>query len=169
MPYKDPLVARARRLARRREDPGAETRSTKRWCQKNYELWKAYQLAYRTKHKQKRYAQTAEWRRNNVERRRAYSRVYSRTWKPSRRATGLVRKVIEAFVWRVTRRPDGPCYYCKKRVPISLIEFDHVIPIARGGAHRIENICTACRPCNRSKRAKLPGEWSCGPQMLLNL
>jgi 5-methylcytosine-specific restriction endonuclease McrA len=34
-------------------------------------------------------------------------------------------------------------------------ELDHLVPEARGGLATVENIVLACRPCNRSKGAKV--------------
>lgn len=39
-------------------------------------------------------------------------------------------------------------------VPVDL-EFDHVYPESKGGPTTPENIVLACRPCNRSKGAKI--------------
>jgi 5-methylcytosine-specific restriction endonuclease McrA len=36
---------------------------------------------------------------------------------------------------------------------------DHVVPLARGGGHSIDNVVPACRPCNRSKGGKLVADW----------
>lgn len=35
-------------------------------------------------------------------------------------------------------------------------ELDHIIPLARGGTHTIDNVQCACRSCNNSKRDTLP-------------
>lgn len=43
--------------------------------------------------------------------------------------------------------PDGGGY-----------DFDHIIPLARGGAHHIDNMQFAHSSCNRSKGDKLPHE-----------
>jgi 5-methylcytosine-specific restriction endonuclease McrA len=49
-----------------------------------------------------------------------------------------------------------PCHYCGNRAE----HVDHYIPLAKGGAHTLDNLRPACVPCNLSKGAKLPGEWS---------
>ncbi|MEB0311538.1 HNH endonuclease signature motif containing protein [Pseudomonas sp. 10B1] len=36
---------------------------------------------------------------------------------------------------------------------------DHVIPVARGGSCKTENLQALCAPCNRQKGKKMPGEW----------
>lgn len=67
-----------------------------------------------------------------------------------------------ASVWRTIRerifaRDDYTCQYCGVRG--TKLECDHKHPVARGGSHDDENLVTACRTCNRSKRDKLVTEW----------
>lgn len=65
---------------------------------------------------------------------------------------------ISASDWqRTLQRWGGACAYCGQR-PVQ-IQMDHVVPLARGGAHSIGNILPACPPCNMSKGAKLLTEW----------
>jgi 5-methylcytosine-specific restriction endonuclease McrA len=49
------------------------------------------------------------------------------------------------------------CYLCNKPLA-DPIEFDHVIPLARGGRHLLVNIKPTHRHCNRVKWAALPPE-----------
>lgn len=68
----------------------------------------------------------------------------------------------DAREWRMLReatfaRDDFTCTYCGTRG--SKLECDHIVPIARGGSNEPDNLTTACRPCNRSKRDKLLEEW----------
>lgn len=44
----------------------------------------------------------------------------------------------------------GRCAYCLTGVYEQL---DHITPLARGGAHCIENLAPACEWCNKSKGA----------------
>ncbi len=52
---------------------------------------------------------------------------------------------IQVFVWRCDQ---GQCVQCggKER-----LEFDHVIPVAKGGSHTARNIQLLCESCNRKK------------------
>lgn len=52
---------------------------------------------------------------------------------------------------------QGRCAYCGRRS--RSLEMDHVIPLARGGHHVVDNVVPACRSCNRSKGSKLVAEW----------
>lgn len=66
------------------------------------------------------------------------------------------RKVFERDGWK--------CYLCGRATPKELSgtaedcapELDHVVPLARGGAHSYENTRCACMACNRSKGVKMP-------------
>jgi 5-methylcytosine-specific restriction endonuclease McrA len=58
---------------------------------------------------------------------------------------------------RVYERDDFTCTYCGSRG--TSLECDHIMPVSRGGSNELENLTTACRPCNRAKRNKTPEEW----------
>ena len=58
---------------------------------------------------------------------------------------------------RVFVRDDFTCAYCGVRG--ERMECDHIVPVSRGGSHDDENLTTACKPCNQSKRDKLLSEW----------
>ena len=84
-----------------------------------------------------------EWSRANRARKNAYQRarqykVDTRSWQESDFATA--QQLLE-----------GLCAYCGVTGPLTL---DHVVPLARGGAHRIENLVAACKPCNSRKGAR---------------
>ena len=59
----------------------------------------------------------------------------------------------------IHRRDCGICYICGKLTLFSVSpnhgdypNRDHVIPLSRGGRHSLDNLRTACRACNISKR-----------------
>jgi 5-methylcytosine-specific restriction endonuclease McrA len=62
--------------------------------------------------------------------------------------------------FNVFLRDDFTCQYTGKKVPVSDLTFDHVIPRSRGGKTCWENIVTASRDANTRKGSKLPKE--CG-------
>ena len=57
----------------------------------------------------------------------------------------------------------GRCWYCgcqlKHGVGPTSITREHLLPRARGGSNRRENIVAACRSCNVSKQAKTVEEY----------
>lgn len=61
---------------------------------------------------------------------------------------------------QVFSRDNYACRYCGARGV--RLECDHVVPVSRGGGDDLSNLATACRDCNRSKRAKLLEDWMPG-------
>lgn len=59
---------------------------------------------------------------------------------------------------RVMVRDNATCYMCGRKPGRSFLVLDHVIPLARGGAHSEENLKVACKPCNLRKGDRLPKE-----------
>jgi len=56
---------------------------------------------------------------------------------------------VKVFVWN---RDGGRCVKCGSN---QRLEFDHVIPVAMGGANTARNLQLLCETCNRSKGAAL--------------
>ena len=52
---------------------------------------------------------------------------------------------VRAFVWQ---RDDGRCVRCGADEDL---QFDHIIPVAKGGGNAIENVQILCGDCNRRK------------------
>jgi 5-methylcytosine-specific restriction endonuclease McrA len=68
-------------------------------------------------------------------------------------ASGPRREPIPEDVRReVFRRDGGRCAACGSD---ELLQFDHVIPVALGGASTPGNLQLLCAPCNRDKGAAL--------------
>lgn len=65
---------------------------------------------------------------------------------------------------RVLERYRHSCAYCQTQLRrggrrSDSLEWDHVIPIARGGRHGVGNLVPACMKCNRQKNDRLLVEW----------
>jgi len=58
------------------------------------------------------------------------------------------RKISQEVKDKVWNRDGGKCILCGSN---ELIEFDHIIPFAKGGANTYRNIQILCQSCNRSK------------------
>ncbi len=56
---------------------------------------------------------------------------------------------VKKAVWK---RDGGKCVNCGSGVDI---EYDHIIPVARGGSSTIQNIQILCMKCNRKKSASI--------------
>ena len=54
---------------------------------------------------------------------------------------------------RVARRYNYMCQECSTPLPDFEIEFDHIIPIAKGGSSEEHNLRVTCFDCNREKGA----------------
>jgi len=53
---------------------------------------------------------------------------------------------VKMFVWN---RDNGKCVKCGSK---ESLEYDHIIPISKGGSNTERNIQLLCEKCNRSKR-----------------
>lgn len=65
------------------------------------------------------------------------------------------RVVPRKVMLKVVRRDGQICQKCHKAVPDNEVEFDHIIPFARGGPTTAENLRLVHRNCNRTKGASL--------------
>jgi hypothetical protein len=52
---------------------------------------------------------------------------------------------------RVVRRDNYTCQHCGKHLLDTEVEFDHIIPISKGGSSVESNVRLTCFDCNRSK------------------
>lgn len=66
---------------------------------------------------------------------------------------GIKRDIMpESVRHEVWRRDNGRCVNCGSN---ENLEFDHIIPISKGGANTTRNLQLLCEPCNRKKSAKI--------------
>lgn len=65
---------------------------------------------------------------------------------------------------------EDHCVRCLRKFDREKLSADHVVPLARGGHHSIENIQPMCRPCNSQKHARTvdyrPTFWWRGPSRM---
>lgn len=54
----------------------------------------------------------------------------------------------------VFKRDGFKCQYCGAHPPAVLLHVDHINPVANGGKSNIDNLITACEPCNLGKGAR---------------
>jgi HNH endonuclease len=55
---------------------------------------------------------------------------------------------------RITRRDNYTCQICGKHLKDGEIEFDHIIPLSKGGSSEEHNLQLTCFSCNRAKSNK---------------
>lgn len=56
---------------------------------------------------------------------------------------------------RVVRRDNHTCQECGEHLKDDQVEFDHIIPISKGGSSEEHNIRLTCYDCNRDKSARV--------------
>lgn len=56
---------------------------------------------------------------------------------------------VRIAVWR---RDSGKCVRCESR---ENLEYDHIIPVSKGGSNTVRNIELLCEKCNRQKHDKI--------------
>jgi hypothetical protein len=63
---------------------------------------------------------------------------------PRTERTGIP-EAVRVAVWR---RDSGRCVKCGSR---ERLEYDHIVPVSRGGSSTVRNVELLCEKCNRSK------------------
>ncbi len=104
----------------------------------------------RAANKEKQAVRAKQWRLNNPERSERISAAYR-----ERKA----RAAIAPIDWtRVDQATSGVCYICDTPLDATNHNYDHVVPMSKGGLHVTENIRPCCRSCNSKKGAQLPDQ-----------
>lgn len=122
------------------------------------------QIAYQ-KNKMKLLEKNREWRSRNKE----CIRAKSMKRKALLLGASVNLKKIREWMDSVTSKPTARCYYCDTIIPSSLVHFDHIVALSKGGAHSVDNLCVSCGPCNLSKKAKSISAWIRVGQQVLAL
>lgn len=94
------------------------------------------------------------------EQRKERRREDKRNYKHRRRAKlrGLEVKATPKQLRVAKDKAKGRCYYCDSKV--KMLTLDHVVPLAKGGSHTLDNIVFACHACNSEKRDLPAHEWA---------
>lgn len=53
--------------------------------------------------------------------------------------------------FEVFKRDSFRCQYCGRGIDETILEVDHIQPVAEGGTNDLINLITSCRDCNRGK------------------
>ncbi len=103
-----------------------------------------------------------KWTEDHPERVRENKRRYRQerpdVWRKHntlRRARRKGATVGEVNFEEIVARDGGRCWICGRPVTEETRQFDHVIPLSKGGEHSTRNIRLACQFCNYSKHDRL--------------
>lgn len=102
-----------------------------------------------------------EWARRNPDKVRANA-VNQAAKRRATTKSGVTS--TELARWKREQKPV--CYWCGASCKREA-HADHYVPLAKGGAHEIENLVLACPACNRKKSAKDPYEFAASIGRLL--
>lgn len=155
--------------AHRAANPERTKELSRQQREKSREKLRAYGRARYAANRERLLEQTRAWKRDNPEK----SAEYPRRWRQNnplkhtarqsaRRALKLATAVGPVDYEAILERFGDVCHICSGEIdrdasfpaPLSL-SFDHVVPLARGGAHTEANIRPSHLRCNMSKGAKV--------------
>lgn len=130
---------------------------------KNYQLRREYEKEYRANNPDKRRKILSKWYINNKDHHKQVQTNYRKTdqFKINHRKHFAVRRarikntVHESIDYQSIYINNPFCFYCHRPLEIQEVEFDHFIPLSKGGTHTTNNIRVSCRLCNRVKGAVL--------------
>ncbi len=101
-----------------------------------------------------RHNQTVQIRRHTDIEREDYQRETRRNYIQST-ADGSIKQEI---LWGMLRKTTK-CPYCNSGMGSTEKSIDHLIPLSKGGLHRITNIIVCCKKCNIGKNNKDIEDW----------
>lgn len=120
---------------------------SRKYLKENPERERQHQQTYRDKHREQLNAWFVEWRRKNNSRAKEISAKAR-----AKRKEALGDFDLPAGFWDVLLDfYNGVCLSCGSD---GKLELDHVLPLAKGGTHSIENFQILCRSCNARKATK---------------
>jgi hypothetical protein len=163
-----------------------EGRSDRNWCTLDCKkkLKSLYDKVYHLDNRDRKIRTSCEWQESNKLRKQTYDKVRRETLPKRDRSyekydpeSGRLRAakrratkrnqgsytVSKIDLSRALHRSRHRCYYCSTAfTEDNPLEWDHTVPISRGGTHSIGNLNPTCRRCNRNKQSKLVVEWRFG-------
>jgi 5-methylcytosine-specific restriction endonuclease McrA len=131
------------------------SKSYAKWASANQEHLRAKRAAWRAEHPEYQQA----WRLQNLEHVRALKADYQRKRRAKLRNGGTYR-VTPRDRSRLMEKHHNRCAYCQQEFSqANPLQWDHVVPLARGGVDSIGNLLPACRRCNQSKGDRFLAVW----------
>jgi hypothetical protein len=144
-----------------------------RWQEKHKPNRKAYHAEYLNKNRERYRILAQRWRDANREHVRALGRKRYKKNRGERLSSIHIRRArlrnnpkpskaeaasINNWWDRAKSRTKNTCYWCLSVV--SEIQLDHIVSIASGGGHTVDNLCISCANCNQRKASKPLSEWA---------
>jgi 5-methylcytosine-specific restriction endonuclease McrA len=126
------------------------------WC-KYRERNRARVRLYRLRHVESARQRVRVWYRNHPEKVRSNS-AKRRAMERGSRVGNMV--LITAWERRWRNRKTVRCYWCRGKFSPSECHTDHVVALANGGEHSVENLAISCSHCNLEKNSKRLDEWN---------
>ena len=159
-------------VAWRKANREKHLKNSAEWRKNNPERAKAGRRSWKMANPEKVKATTVAWRKENRQRLKSYSRNYRSKNKDIFRAQTQLRRArklsasigpsapIVSWAKSLRKSKQVICYWCGLRVTGKKAHMDHIIALAKGGSHSIENLCISCSTCNQSKNAKTLEQWN---------
>lgn len=136
------LCDRERRKKYWKNNPEACRASNRQSRLNNPETWRQYNKTYQPKYYARKRQQDPLSTRLDLGARRAKKAGVE--WEEIK-STDLL------SYWEQRGITIDSCYYCKQSIDEDQLEFDHGVPLSRGGSHSIDNLYPCHRSCNKSK------------------
>lgn len=154
--WRDPEARRADTARWREENPEKRKETSRNSYIKNAESRKAKAKAYRLANRDKCLATSRVCGKRHYEKNKDkyYARAIARRAMKSGARGSLSRGIRK----RLFAEKGRECVYCGTELGRSA-HLDHIIPLAKGGAHTDDNVQLLCPDCNLSKGAKMPEEF----------
>lgn len=119
---------------------------------------------YYEKNKDKIIAWQTGWAEANHEKVKSIKRKYNNSikgraarhnYRSLKRANGY--KLTEDNIKMLISQQNNKCFYCDK--DLENFQIEHIIPLSKGGEHKLYNIVLSCSFCNHSKGHKSPEDF----------
>lgn len=153
--------------AARQEDPEKFRERVRRSYRKHIDKV----VAYRQKNRSAILERGRKWYAENKERHKTAAtkrkeanpeawrlKVLAKTHKYLARKKGAEGYFTKNDVELQYKSQNGKCWWCGKSVKRKF-HVDHIIPLAKGGSNKPNNICISCPTCNSQKSDRMPWEF----------
>lgn len=160
--YREKNQERVQAVTRRwkQENPDKVREGNRKYQREYVVKVRVWKRAWAARNRKKAAESTRRWAEQNPERRRASKRLSEcrrRRMKRAQRQGAQIGPIPPDYVEQLMGFQGGRCAYCHEPLPAGF-HVDHIIPLARGGAHSWENLVLACPTCNLRKGSRYPEE-----------